>query len=75
MKGIDVRGKFMLKKHTLIATGVVGLFVFCVSAQTAEINVALKTWGSRAIASSSYAEPGNDNYGPNNALDGRFAAR
>ena len=65
----------MLKKHTLIATGFIGWFVLSVSAQTAEINVALKTWGSRAIASSSYAEPGNDNYGPDNALDGRFAAR
>ncbi|MEI6645506.1 MAG: discoidin domain-containing protein, partial [bacterium] len=65
----------MLKKYILIATGVIGLFVSCVFAQTTEINVALQTWGSRAIASSSYAEPGNDNYGPNNALDGRFAAR
>ena len=65
----------MLNKSTLVATGIICLLIPWVSAQTAEINVALKTWGSRATASSSYAEPGNDNYGPDNALDGRFAAR
>ena len=44
----------MLKKHTLMATSFIGLFVLCVSAQTAEITVAFAL--ERAINSGKWTE-------------------